>query len=113
MTQTKKDSSPLGKLIVVSAEQFGCQVLQTTKQLWKHAEIFSFQKEKTRVKEDLLKWREDCNFGGNAISDEDSAFSIGDCANTTGLKTIHLYSYIKKKNGWYTTIVFQNNRHLK
>lgn len=60
MTQTKKDSSPLGKLIVVSAEQFGCQVLQTTKQLWKHAEIFSFQKEKTRVKEDLLKWWEDC-----------------------------------------------------
>lgn len=60
MTQTKKDSSPLGKLIVVGAEQFGCQVLQTTKQLWKHAEIFSFQKEKTRVKEDLLKWREDC-----------------------------------------------------
>lgn len=38
-----------------------------------------------------------CNFVGNAISDEDSAFSIGDCANTTGLKTIHLYSYIKKK----------------
>ena len=38
-----------------------------------------------------------CNFAGNAISDEDSAFSIGDCANTTGLKTIHLYSYIKKK----------------
>lgn len=60
MTQTKKDSSPLGKLIVVGAEQFGCQVLQTTKQLWKRAEIFSFQKEKTRVKEDLLKWREDC-----------------------------------------------------
>ena len=54
-----------------------------------------------------------CNFVGNAISDEDSAFSIGDCANTTGLKTIHLYSYIKKKNGWYTTIAFQNNRHLK
>lgn len=56
MTQTKKDSSPLGKLIVVGAEPFGCQVLQTTKQLWKHAEIVSFQKEKTRVKEDLLKW---------------------------------------------------------
>ena len=46
--------------MVVGAEQFGCQVLQTTKQLWKHAEIFSFQKEKTRVKKDLLKWREDC-----------------------------------------------------
>lgn len=54
MTQTKKDSSPLGKLIVVGAEQFGCQVLQTTKQLWKHAEIFSFQKEKTRVWEDCV-----------------------------------------------------------
>lgn len=54
MTQTKKDSSPLGKLIVVGAEQFGCQVLQTTKQLWKHAEIFSFQKEKTRVREDCV-----------------------------------------------------------
>ena len=38
-----------------------------------------------------------CNFAGNAISDEDSAFSIGDYANTTGLKTIRLYSYIKKK----------------
>ena len=38
-----------------------------------------------------------CNFAGNAISDEDSAFSIGDYANTTGLKTIHSYSYIKKK----------------
>ena len=60
MTQIKKHSSPLGKLIVVDAEQFGCQVLQTTKQLWTHVEIFSFQKEKTRVKEDLLKWREDC-----------------------------------------------------
>ena len=54
-----------------------------------------------------------CNFAGNAISDEDSAFSIGDYANTTGLKTIRLYSYIKKKSGWSTTIVYWNNRHLK
>lgn len=38
-----------------------------------------------------------CNFAGNATSDEDSAFSIGDYANTTDLKTIRLYSHIKKK----------------
>lgn len=55
MTQIKRDSSPLGKLIVVGAEQFGCQVLQTTKQ-----RSFLSKRKKTRVKEDLLKWTEDC-----------------------------------------------------
>lgn len=47
-----------------------------------------------------------CNFAGNAISDEDSAFSIGDYANTTGLKTIRLYSYIKNKKVVGTPLLF-------
>lgn len=47
-----------------------------------------------------------CNFAGNAISDEDSAFSIGDYANTTGLKTIRLYLYIKNKKVVGTPLLF-------
>ena len=48
MTQTGK--APLGKLIVVGAEQFGCQVLQTTKQLWKHVISFLSKRKKQELR---------------------------------------------------------------